>query len=748
MGNGMKRKTRNWVVLCILLLIALIFCVRIIHLDQDPPAWGVGFYQPVDEGAYAFMAINEKAYGTIRPLEEDSGGFQTLITGNFIMNILGNLLNIAGFKLWGNNYYGLRLPYVFISLLNLLLFGIMLNQLRRRYGDGKDRSLWAMLALLVWMVVDFSFFLAGRIVEPTSIRLLFVQLCAVVYLGMPSSQKLRYFILGILITFSVFLVYITNIFMYLAVAATLLFVLTKDGKAAFFRGLIWFAAGCIVCLVATEAYYFSVWETEAVLNALQTVSSFSQAELYAYSDYSFFRTMAQVYLRIFSANPMVYNLPMVVASFFALPILVHIIHKKKDEKLFFLLMVVLSFFLQSCFSYDTLTRKMIVVFPIFVGLLYVAYLLRDKRESIRASVPALTIGEKTISPNTLRIIAYVLLWGIGTGTAVFSFVYRAFRYNLSYADFDFISKLALLVLQVIPIVCVAIAKVIHFCRQESKRATPEKMRLWKEKSKKLDRVAMPAVFLLMCLCNVFYAYHHAWSNPLYGERDAMIAMADEVDGKYVFGGGFPLGFTLYNNMRPIVHYPETIVQYAGRSEDALLLEYTNENFELSSYFESVYYPYATVRFIPYHTIRRDFQTFGDARNMTLYRFAATDTYYAYLREKEATTLEAYNASRAALSIAVNSEFQDRKDDFDYAQEQYLLYRYPAITTPLHVRSQSEAMFLDVYSDVLGDINFDLYGNVYGSIYGDVNATIHGTVHGKVHGTIRGAVTGGVLGEMD
>ncbi len=33
-----------------LVLICLLFCLRVIHIDQDLPPWGVVTYQPIDEG--------------------------------------------------------------------------------------------------------------------------------------------------------------------------------------------------------------------------------------------------------------------------------------------------------------------------------------------------------------------------------------------------------------------------------------------------------------------------------------------------------------------------------------------------------------------------------------------------------------------------------------------------------------------------------------------------------------------------
>ena len=753
MEKNVGKPINKWLILICFVLIALLFGVRLIHLDQDPPPWGVSFYQPVDEGAYAFMAINEKTFGTINPSLEDTNGLPILTVENFIMNTLGNALNIVGFRLLGNNYYGLRAPYVLVALVNLLLFALLLNKLRKKYAIQKGDGLWAMLALILWMVLDFTFFVASRVVEPTPIRLLFVQLCALIYIGMPASFRARYLLLGLLVTFSVFLVYMTNVFLYLAVGATLLFVLAKEGKASFLRSLLWFVAGCVIGLVVAEAYYIAVWGTEAVQNALRTLLSFSEnsyAEIYVTSDTSILVSLAFIYVRFFSANAFVYNLPMLMTSFLALPLLLHVLTKEKDDVLFFLLSIVLSFFLQSCFSYDTVTRKLIVIFPIVVCLLYAAYLLRENKADMFTRVRPIAWRGKTLSAHAVTTFLRACVWGLAFLTTILSFVYRLFLYDQTYGDYTLLDTALLLFLQVVPLTIFVAMKGFRRIVQRRKGISCAEHALRAEKARKLDRVAIPAIFLSMCACNVLFTFSHVWMQPEYGERDAMIAMAEQVDGKYVMGGGFQLGYTLYNDMIPIVHKPEQIMRYAMTSaKDSLVLEFEKNTRDMEEYFNTTFYADSSWRLEPVHIIARSFQTFGDTRNMALYEFVSLDRYHTHLRNREQEAEQALRASRSALLAAdTTADYAEKKQAYLDAQGLYQLYRYPAHTNTLALNYLPSPLFADLYADVHGPVNIDIYGNVYGSIYGDVNATIHGTVHGKVHGTIRGAVTGGVLGEMD
>jgi hypothetical protein len=120
MSKILKSKKTYWLVLfCIFAL----FFVRIVNIDQDIAPWGVSMYQPADEGPYAYLAINEKTYGSIRPtIIENNQKIPMLISNNFITNTIGNALNILGFKVFGNNYYALRIPYVLLGFINLSSF--------------------------------------------------------------------------------------------------------------------------------------------------------------------------------------------------------------------------------------------------------------------------------------------------------------------------------------------------------------------------------------------------------------------------------------------------------------------------------------------------------------------------------------------------------------------------------------------------------------------------------------------------
>ena len=62
--TNIKNKKNAWI--CILLFFLFIIS-RLLFLDEDLPPWGIINYQPIDEGSYAILALNQYNYDAISP---------------------------------------------------------------------------------------------------------------------------------------------------------------------------------------------------------------------------------------------------------------------------------------------------------------------------------------------------------------------------------------------------------------------------------------------------------------------------------------------------------------------------------------------------------------------------------------------------------------------------------------------------------------------------------------------------------
>ena len=717
-----SKDTKNIIVLRRVLIIGLIIAclgARFLFLEADPPAWGVSFYQPADEGPYAYLAINYKTYGTLDPSTEQIGGHATWVSENFIMNIVGNLCNIAGFKILGNNYFGLRVPYVIISFINYILVAVLLNKMRKRYRPDDNQAIDWMLIILLWIAVDFSLLLSSRYVEPSAVRMTLTLLIAIIFVSLPKSDRLRYFITGFLITFSCFLVYITNVFLYLAIGVVLLYIAYIKGARSFIRSMIWFVAGCAVCFALVELYYVMVWDTEALKNALESVLSFSEDSM-ATGDTADDPSIAErlggiavSVLRVFSANSLIYNIPVLFAIIAACPAMFRIINRRRDIELLFLALIPISFFVQSFVAYDTVSRKMVIVFPVIICNLFATYLCyRDNCDK-----KGNTIGE--ISNLWIILVTFFV---------ALVFVYRFLLFDQSCDDYTLPSVVIVFVLEFMPTavfasVYVALHKkninidgatnnqVSRFFWADSNDQTSMLVETNDYNRERFNKFSVSHIkwagilIAMMCVCNLMYDYIYIWHSPSYGEKDAMIKMADYVNDQYVLGGGFQLGYTLYNNMRPVVTSPRETMKQSDTEEKTMVFEYSNEKGKMDSYFNRAYFKKTKRRFIPDYTVERQYKAFGHARDMCIYRVCAADDYASFLRERA------------------------KKDKV----------KYPSKKKNIKGSDIDRITCLDVYGDIHGNINHDLYGDVYGNIYGDVNATIHGSVMGEIFGTVNGSI---------
>ncbi len=64
MNKILKSKRVFFIAFVVLLCV---FCLRAIGFDKDLPAYGIGAYNPTDEGVYSSIGLNLYNYGSINP---------------------------------------------------------------------------------------------------------------------------------------------------------------------------------------------------------------------------------------------------------------------------------------------------------------------------------------------------------------------------------------------------------------------------------------------------------------------------------------------------------------------------------------------------------------------------------------------------------------------------------------------------------------------------------------------------------
>ena len=205
----------TWTLVTGFAAVAAFLVTRFAFLDRDLPPWNLAMYQPIDESAYTIPAFNLHHYGTWThqdvpwvPLEGSP------------MNVVQSLVTSWTLALdW--TYWGFRASSV---LFGLVAFLAILATARHLVRQAQDERLdlpfpgAAILgAVVLLLLVDFSFLMGGRVVEATIPRLAEVALLLWLvargtFLG-PGHSAARSVALGLLTGLAVGFGYIYNAFM-------------------------------------------------------------------------------------------------------------------------------------------------------------------------------------------------------------------------------------------------------------------------------------------------------------------------------------------------------------------------------------------------------------------------------------------------------------------------------------------------------------------------------------------------------
>lgn len=568
-----RDKIMNNINLIFWIAITIIFFLRLIHIDSDVPPTGVINYQPIDEGAYSFLAINKWKYGLINP---DSLSNAIQYTAPYTRgNILGNILTYIGFSIFGNNYLGLRFASfisVFVSI--ILVYKIILEI--NKENMSRRTMLIARISVLV-LTFDFTFLVASRVNETTVFRMLFVLI--VVYMFIKKQHVPKYhFLISFIAMFSFSLIYITNIFLVIAYIALLgaMIVLDKENRNINCQKLGFAILGVLACLFITEVYLKVYWDTTLLANTLSSITSFSTVDKYKTTS-TIFALLKRV-VEFLATNYSLYNIGILVVFLYLLPKNIKEGFIKKNYNILFLLFIIGAFFCQTLYTEDFIRRKFIVIAPLLIIL--IAYSLNTN------DIYYKTVFAKLSSSLSCIVIALGIIG------------YRMFIVrDGSRIDFATIDKLVILATSLI-----ALILFIQFVA--------------------LPKRSMKVLKLIACitiLCNVFLSAKYVFINPTFSERNIMLQLGEDLtDSEYVVGT-FSLGYSLYNNQKPVLNKTDKMIEILINNPSYYYIDYANtvEN-DLTNYLSGLTEgtEYSLIEIKRYE---REFQRYGSKRPIALYK---------------------------------------------------------------------------------------------------------------------------------
>lgn len=727
--NKIRTKKEKMCCIFAFFLILCIYFLRIGFLEQDLAPWGVGYYQPGDEGQYALPAINEYNLGEANPEHLES--YSSFTPYNLRTNLFGNILVLWGLETFGDNYFGFRISSVIFGFLNLLLLYVNLNWLKRMSGAKNSRMAnWTIVGIIGFLVIDFTFFNASIVVEPTIVRMLVAQILLFIVLLTKNNGYLRYFLLAFFSMLGIGVVYFTNLFFLLACGLLLLLQWRKEGTKKFIQYGIMFVLGMLVAGVLAEIYYMKIFGSHFWNNFINAILSFSNSTGYEITGFSNIISIPKAIIKsvafYFSANPFFYCIPILCIILIFLPGILVSIFKKMDETVAFLFALPFSFLLQTLFSIDCITRKAIVIYPATICLIYYFYLnykteyLELINSKIRKKFQSIYLG---IASIFIMCVVAFRLFIVSDGTRL-----------------DFTSFEKILIVLVGTVTCLVLL-LWHAAD------------LWLGTNtiQKFKKICIVLSLLPLCVSPVMVMKHFVLDRT-YTERDMQIEFGKVANDKYVVGA-YVSGFTLYNDIKPVTVLLEEVAYYMQDDPNLLYLDYEDKSPGMRSYYDDIVFAGKDISAYPVYCGSRNFQTFGVKRGFTLFETKPkfeivqiwkeeNNKYLAQLKEVRRIDEEVFSTLSTEERIQYIAELKDMEQK--YIAESNIYNPYPDITSTIYSSLQTEDIYVNIYADIYGDMHYDVYGNIYGDIRGDVYGTIYGNVYGTVYGNVYGEIEGTVL----
>jgi hypothetical protein len=347
--------------LILVALTVLFIAVRIFRLDADVPFERMFMISPVDEAYYVPGAMNLNLYGTytnnvIAGAERDAS---TLLFSNSI--ITACTLYIAG-----NNYFGLRLSSVLMSVFVLFCF----IALRKRYsGNSAHDSVSGIVTLILVsvMIFDPAFLTMSRVQDPVMFRaawLMAIVLFVFEWIRRGQHHPMVFsYTLGLLSVLSVLIGYVHNAFI-CAAAGSLVFLLPlldrKVGRSAL-QSLLFF--GGIASGVALFAFLNSWLTGVSISEMISFMGNASEGRMQA-DRAGLLQRFAGAFIQTLSSGIFRLNPGVLFLFIIALIFLIRDIFKRKDPADVFVVLLFVWLFAQAFFENTYPEKRHTMLLPL------------------------------------------------------------------------------------------------------------------------------------------------------------------------------------------------------------------------------------------------------------------------------------------------------------------------------------------------------------------------------------------------
>lgn len=566
-------------------ILILLFSIRIIGLDADTINWGILNYQSTDEGVYNYLALNQINFGKINPDFIELGTVQQYTAEHVRTNIVGNFFSFIGIKLLGDNYYGFRISSVICVALIFLLIYLILVEIGRKYNSLNNNFYISCYLILFYLLFEFTFLGASRITETSIWRLLIIELVIYIFIR-PLKESIKYFLIGFFAVFSVFGIYITNLFFAFSTGFLILCVLWNRHNS--WKKIIshYLIGGCIAVFLC-ELYFRFFWQTNIITNVKNILQNFSTVSEYD-SSVGIYNNLRLVLL-FASSNFNLYNIVLFFLFLIYTPFLLIWGIRKKDEFILFLYSIYGGLFIQTFISEDYIARKYIIIAPILIFLLFISKCLNTSFQDM--------------CKNNLFKFFYLVYFCFIIGFCILIVVFRLFLINdNTRKDISSIDGKIILLFSLISI----IMTIVYFFVK------------YKNYHKRIITICFFVIYISSICSNLYMDCKYIFFNKTYSDKKIMQELNTmEIENQYILGL-YMVSFCLYNDYIPIVNNYEDMMNMMVQDRTLYYFDYSiTWNTDLGNYLNSLLYPYGyelkIVKEFP-----REMKTFGINRSMALY----------------------------------------------------------------------------------------------------------------------------------
>ena len=352
-------------------IIIVFLCLRFCNLNQDAPSMMISSICEEDEAYYSVEGINQYNVEHNRYIK----GFEKSMIAPLL--IYSKSITYICLNIFGNNFYGLRVPVVLISILFLLFLFKTFKLINPDYNSLN-------ILLLFLLFSDFFVYIFSRYHNPQIYSMLCISIVIwqIAKYNFESINSLIF--IGFVATFATLSVYIYNIFLPLGIGLFLLYLSCSLKKVKYVTA---FSLGC---LLAASFFYVTTIYLDCSLEQIVNILTSHGGGVIKHSNLGLSQSLLEIGKLVFGAilsliytNFFRHNLILLYLFITLLPIPIIYIKKYKSRIASVLIILIATQFTLLLFVNSHSFKKLIVLVPIvYVLILFSLVQLIKLRDDI------------------------------------------------------------------------------------------------------------------------------------------------------------------------------------------------------------------------------------------------------------------------------------------------------------------------------------------------------------------------------